>query len=153
MSADEPERPGHHTPRGFRNLLDTRMLLPGAWPRMLWQQLTGRKQRRPASALPTAWPGPSAHAAPPASGLRVTWLGHSSLLLELGSTVIVTDPVWSEWASPVRRVGPRRFHPPPIPLAALPRPQLALISHNHYDHLDQAAIRQLDHAGLEFIVP
>lgn len=74
----------------------------------------------------------------------VTWIGHSTLLLQMGGLNIVTDPVFSERASPVQFAGPKRYQPPGIALKDLPRIDLVLISHNHYDHLDAAAVRALN---------
>ena len=79
----------------------------------------------------------------PSSGLRLTWLGHSTLLIEIDDARVLTDPVWSERASPLPFAGPRRFHPPPAALAALPPLDAVILSHDHYDHLDRATILRL----------
>jgi len=79
----------------------------------------------------------------PAGDCRVTWVGHSTCLVQAGAINILTDPVWSERASPVQWAGPRRLVPAAVPLAALPPIDLVLISHNHYDHFDVATIREL----------
>jgi L-ascorbate metabolism protein UlaG (beta-lactamase superfamily) len=79
----------------------------------------------------------------PASGLRLTWLGHSTLLIELDGVRLLTDPVWGERASPFRLIGPRRFQPVPVRLRDLPPVDAVLISHDHYDHLDYPTIRAL----------
>jgi N-acyl-phosphatidylethanolamine-hydrolysing phospholipase D len=73
----------------------------------------------------------------------VTWIGHSSVLLQLGTLNILTDPMWSERASPVRRVGPRRLMTPGVDFDALPPIDVVLLSHNHYDHLDAATVRRM----------
>lgn len=85
----------------------------------------------------------SAYLTPPASGLRVTWMGHSSLLVEIDGTNVLIDPVWDERASPVQWAGPKRFFSPPLALEHLPRIDVVLISHDHYDHLGEATIRRL----------
>lgn len=82
-------------------------------------------------------------AQPPSSGLRITWLGHSSVLLEIDGHRILTDPVWSRRASPFRFVGPTRFHNPPLALEDLPDIDVVVLSHDHYDHLDEQTIRRL----------
>jgi L-ascorbate metabolism protein UlaG (beta-lactamase superfamily) len=110
---------------------------------------TGTELRTPSCALPLGVPQ---LAAPPASGLRLTWLGHSSTLIELDGVAVLTDPHWSERASPSTLVGPRRFHPPPLPLEQLPRLDAVLISHDHYDHLDMATVRALARTGVAFHV-
>jgi L-ascorbate metabolism protein UlaG (beta-lactamase superfamily) len=83
----------------------------------------------------------------PESGLRVTWMGHSSLLVEIDGVRVLIDPVWDERASPMRWAGPKRFYAPPVRLQDLPRVDVVLVSHDHYDHLGEATIREL--AGLE----
>jgi L-ascorbate metabolism protein UlaG (beta-lactamase superfamily) len=77
---------------------------------------------------------------PPASGLRVTWFGHSAVLLEIDGRRLLTDPVWSDRASPLTWVGPRRWFMPPIALAELPPIDAVVISHDHFDHLDRRSI-------------
>src|SRR6185369_1960412 len=90
---------------------------PWAWIR---GTLFGKEMRSPSCPLPLARGGAEALRAPPVSGLRVTWLGHSTSLIELDGARILTDPVWSERASPSTLAGPRHFHPPPLALDALP---------------------------------
>ncbi|MFN2362016.1 MAG: MBL fold metallo-hydrolase [Marinobacter sp.] len=74
---------------------------------------------------------------------QLVWLGHASFLFQYRGLNVLTDPVLSDRASPFRLVGPRRFTPPALTVADMPRIHLVLISHNHYDHLDEATIRQL----------
>jgi len=78
---------------------------------------------------------------PPESGLRITWVGHSSLLIEIDEKTILTDPVWSQRASFTQFMGPKRFFEPPLTLSELPPLDAIIISHDHYDHLDKAAIK------------
>ncbi|EPQ3662774.1 TPA: hypothetical protein L5Q50_004630 [Pseudomonas aeruginosa] len=70
-------------------------------------------------------------------------LGHSTLLLKLAGSWWLTDPVFSERASPLPFAGPKRFHAPPVALADLPPIRGVILSHDHYDHLDRAAIKAL----------
>ena len=70
-------------------------------------------------------------------------MGHSSFLLQLGGVNVLTDPVWSERASPVQWAGPRRLSPPGVPFERLPPIDLVVQSHNHYDHLDDTTVRRL----------
>ena len=79
----------------------------------------------------------------PASGLRVTWIGHSSLLLEIDGVRVLIDPVWEERASPMRWAGPKRFFAAPLQLEDLPEVDVVLVSHDHYDHLGEVTIRRL----------
>lgn len=75
--------------------------------------------------------------------LIVTWLGHSTTLLQIGGLNVLTDPVWAERASPVRFAGPRRRLPAAITIDQLPPIDAVVISHNHYDHLDLSTVRQI----------
>jgi len=90
---------------------------------------------------------------PPASGLRITWLSHSTLLIEIDGLRVLIDPVWGERASPFNWLGPERFFPPPLPFEQLPGLDVVVISHDHYDHLDFPTIRRLVDDGVPFVVP
>lgn len=84
--------------------------------------------------------------APPPSGLRITWLGHSTLLIEIDGVRVLTDPIFGERASPFDWIGPRRWYAPPIPFdafASMPRVDAILISHDHYDHLQRDTIERI----------
>ena len=85
----------------------------------------------------------TAYRTPPKTGLRVTWFGHSSSLVEIDGVRVLIDPVWDERAAPVQWAGPKRFFPPTIDLEALPRIDVVLISHDHYDHLGAGSVRRL----------
>ena len=89
----------------------------------------------------------------PATGLRITWMGHSTVLIEIDGHRVLTDPNWSERASPLTWMGPRRWYPPVMPLAELPALDAVLISHDHYDHLDRATVVALNQRAVKFIVP
>ena len=110
---------------------------------------TSNRSRRCRSCAPIRRPWPSR----PPSGLRVTWFGHSSTLLEVDGTRVLTDPIWSERASPVAWAGPHRWYPPTIALAQLPPVDAVLISHDHYDHLDMPTIVAMRSWKNVFIVP
>jgi N-acyl-phosphatidylethanolamine-hydrolysing phospholipase D len=75
--------------------------------------------------------------------LSVTWIGHSTFLIRSAGISVLTDPIWSERASPVPFAGPRRHTPPGVPLEELPPVNAVFISHDHYDHLDDATTRFL----------
>jgi len=83
------------------------------------------------------------YATEPASGLRVTWFGHSASLVEIDGFRVLIDPVWEQRASPFRFFGPKRFFQPTLELVDLPVIDVVLISHDHYDHLGAETIRQL----------
>ncbi len=103
--------------------------------------------------VPTVRPTATAFAAPPADGLRITWFGHSSVLVEIDGARVLTDPMWSETAGPVGWAGPSRWYAPLIDIADLPPIDAVMISHDHYDHLDEATVRALDARGTTFVVP
>ncbi|MFB7306948.1 MBL fold metallo-hydrolase [Streptomyces sp. NPDC056192] len=92
-------------------------------------------------------------ARPPASGLRLTWMGHSSVLAEIDGRRVLFDPVWGERCSPFAFAGPKRLHPVPLPLATLGPLDAVVISHDHYDHLDLPTIRALAGTDTVFVVP
>ncbi|PXX89553.1 phospholipase [Marinobacter vulgaris] len=79
----------------------------------------------------------------PPEAPQLTWLGHASFLFQYRGLNVLTDPVLSDRASPFRLVGPKRFTPPALTVADMPPIHLVLISHNHYDHLDEATVHQL----------
>jgi L-ascorbate metabolism protein UlaG (beta-lactamase superfamily) len=89
----------------------------------------------------------------PASGLRITWLGHSTLLVEIDGKRVLFDPVWSERSSPFSWAGPKRFHKPPLAFEELPAIDVVAISHDHYDHLDHQTILRLAEKDVQFVVP
>ncbi|HEY5377166.1 MAG TPA: MBL fold metallo-hydrolase [Polyangiaceae bacterium] len=104
--------------------------------------LCGGQRRTPRAPLPSHSPVQGWQQAPE-TGLRSTWLGHSTVLLELDGARVLTDPVWGERASPVSFAGPKRFQPVPISVAALPKLDAVIVSHDHYDHLDYPTILEL----------
>jgi L-ascorbate metabolism protein UlaG (beta-lactamase superfamily) len=75
--------------------------------------------------------------------MRVTWIGHATVLIQTQGLNILTDPIWSERASPFSFVGPRRVRAPGVRFEDLPKIDLVLISHNHYDHMDLPTLRRL----------
>jgi L-ascorbate metabolism protein UlaG (beta-lactamase superfamily) len=87
----------------------------------------------------------------PESGLRITWMGHACVLIEIDGKRILTDPVWSKRASFSSFFGPKRFFKAPIALEDLPELDAIIISHDHYDHLDKATIKYFAGTGTPFI--
>lgn len=141
---------------GFRNLHPVLAGLrdPSAARPTLSDFLCGAsdgRRRMPSAPLPSVDPRPAWQRAP-ASGLRATWLGHSTLLIEIDGVRVLTDPVWGARASPSRIAGPKRFQPVPVRLRALPPVDVVIVSHDHYDHLDYPTIRALArHTTVPFV--
>lgn len=125
---------------------------PGQMGSTLREYLFGAPgvERRPSRDLPVETPLPG-WTRPAASGLRVTWLGHSTTLLEIDGARVLTDPVWGQRVSPVSFVGPRRFHPAPVAIEQLPPLDAVLVSHDHFDHLDYPTIRALAKLEVPFV--
>jgi L-ascorbate metabolism protein UlaG (beta-lactamase superfamily) len=107
--------------------------------------LFGGRKRRPKKPITVESPV-TAWSTPPESGLRVTWFGHSTLLVEIGGARILIDPVFGDYASPGWYAGRKRFHPVPATLAELPELDAIILSHDHYDHLCTPTWRQLARA-------
>ena len=121
----------------------------------IWREFLfgGSEYRTPDVPIPVVRRSRADYRTPPASGLRVTWLGHSTLLLEIDDRRVLIDPVWGERASPFSFMGPRRFHAPPLALAELPPVDVVVISHDHYDHLDMPTVKALAARGVRWVAP
>lgn len=111
------------------------------------------KNSVPKQALPVLHPRRQDLETDSASGLQATWLGHSTVYLEIDGIRVLTDPVWGRRASPFRWLGPKRFYSPLIEVEDLPIPDVVAISHDHYDHLDRDTLRRIRHWNTRFIVP
>ena len=137
---------------GFRNLhpIDPGLRDPSAAMPTLADFLWGGERRVPTRPLPADDPRPQ-WSRPGTTGLRATWLGHSTVLLEMQGWRVLTDPVWGQRASPLRLAGPKRFQPVPVRLRDLPPIDLVVISHDHYDHLDFPTIRALAKTPVHFV--
>jgi L-ascorbate metabolism protein UlaG (beta-lactamase superfamily) len=84
--------------------------------------------------------------------IQITWVGHATFLVQMAGLNILTDPIWSARASPVRWAGPKRFSRPGLPFDALPAIDAVLVSHTHYDHLDRPTVLKLGNAP-RYVVP
>lgn len=147
--------PPHHTADGFRNLHEEPALSRLKLLQWLLLRMFSPAREHDAAAVPQVAVDPARLKVPPAA-LRATWLGHATVLLQSGSFNLLTDPVFSERASPLTWIGPKRRTPLPLSPADLPTLDAVLISHNHYDHLDIASLRALarqDGGEPLFIVP
>ena len=145
--------PSHHLERGFRNL-NPDYARPGFWTR--WKFVIPRLLRSTFASRAAFPVGESSGQAFRKNGdaATVTWVGHSTLLVQLDGVNLLTDPTWSERASPVAFAGPRRVVPPAVRFEDLPPIDLVLVSHDHYDHLDGPTIARLWAAHRpRFLVP
>jgi len=115
---------------------------PGTRMDVAREYFFGGQPRRPPTPLPAENPLP-ALSRPIDTGFRTTWLGHSTVLLELDGMRVLTDPVWSDRISPFGIAAPRRFQPVPMRIDALPALDAIVISHDHFDHLDQPTVAVL----------
>ncbi len=83
----------------------------------------------------------------------LTWIGHSTFLVRMDGVTFLTDPIFSDHASPLPFAGPRRVVPTGVPLEALPPVDFVLLSHDHYDHADWPSVKRLAALGVRFVVP
>ncbi|MGA9028336.1 MAG: MBL fold metallo-hydrolase [Steroidobacteraceae bacterium] len=139
--------PHHHTARGFRNNY-VGSVTKSLGEVLCWQIQRVRAGLPPAPRVPT--PSQTAdlefierNARPPDMVPAVTWIGHASALVQADGLNVLTDPIFSRRASPLRFMGPARAQPPGLRLDELPHIDVVVISHNHYDHLDRDSIRSL----------
>jgi L-ascorbate metabolism protein UlaG (beta-lactamase superfamily) len=110
----------------------------------------GSSRQHPSEPVPLVTPDPSLAA----DDLAVTWYGHSSAVIEIDGYRVLADPVWSDRCSPSKTIGPRRLHPVPAPLEAMPAIDAVIISHDHYDHLDIDTVKQVARTQrAKFFVP
>jgi L-ascorbate metabolism protein UlaG (beta-lactamase superfamily) len=135
----------------FENVLPR---IDGPYVRMMREFFFGgSKHRVPDAPLPVEQRTAADYATPPASGLRLTWLGHSTMILEIDGARVLIDPVWGERVSPFPFFGPKRFFAPPLAMAELPPVDVVVISHDHYDHLDVPTVKMLLERDVQWIVP
>ena len=136
----------------FRNIAPVRAGLrdPTAKFPSLADFLCGGTRRVPTAPLPAQDPRADWLRAPD-TGLRATWLGHSTVLLEIDGARVLTDPVWGARASPSQLAGPKRFQPVPVALDALPAIDAVILSHDHYDHLCHPTVKALARTAIPFV--
>ncbi|MBS6360518.1 MBL fold metallo-hydrolase [Burkholderia sp.] len=148
LSSLSPQHDGER----FRNVAPRPVDGIGKTLRIMWNLLLNKpRDTVPAGALPVdVLTREQLDAAPDRSLYR---LGHSTVLLKLRGGFWLTDPVFAERASPFRRLGPKRFHAPPIALADLPPLAGVILSHDHYDHLDRDTVLALDATTERFLTP
>ncbi|HWJ33982.1 MAG TPA: MBL fold metallo-hydrolase [Steroidobacteraceae bacterium] len=138
----------HHTPAGYRNNY-AESVTKSLRDLLRWQWDRYRNRLPPAAQIPTPVVVPDQAfilrnaVAGPAMVHTVTWVGHATTLVQASGLNVLTDPIFSQRASPIAYAGPRRAQGPGIALAALPHIDVVVISHNHYDHLDRETIKAL----------
>lgn len=138
----------HHRPDGFQN--NHVVFEPKGLGQLLrWRWQAWQQGLPPSPATPTPVVAPDLafiHANAKAGAAMepaITWIGHATMLAQFAGQTLITDPMFSDRASPLSFVGPLRAQPPGVALKDLPRIDVVLISHNHYDHLDEASVRAL----------
>jgi L-ascorbate metabolism protein UlaG (beta-lactamase superfamily) len=148
LSSTSPQHDGEH----FRNVKPRPVEGLGKTLRIVWNVLLNKPRgTEPSGALPLdARTRADLDAAPDRSLFR---LGHSTMLLKLRGQFWLTDPVFAERASPFKRMGPKRFHAPPIARDALPPLRGVILSHDHYDHLDRETVLALAETTGVFLTP
>jgi L-ascorbate metabolism protein UlaG (beta-lactamase superfamily) len=127
----------------FHNTAKLDARLKGGTVPIMREFLFGGRKRKPPGVIPVASPLDAWATPVGTSGLRVTWLGHSTMLLELDGLRVITDPVFGNRLGPVSFAGPKRFHAPPVTVSQLPKLDAILVSHDHYDHLCKTTMREL----------
>lgn len=149
-----PPKPPHHREGGFSNSDPSVVIGNFPWYEMVWRGLRGdfKPLRQPVkgyAAFAKEWSVPVDHARIAQRQLSpvVTWLGHVSMLLQVGGLNVLTDPTLADFAGPYGRFGAERMVPAPLRGDALPPIDVLLISHNHYDHLCDATIGALVASG------
>lgn len=135
----DPNKP-HHTPEGFRNV-------PASPHKSFWDVLKWRFNSK------KGFPKPPANSLPQiqtdlaklfsSKENWITWVGHSTSLIQMEGKILLTDPQFSQRSSPVSFAGPKRYMPTPFPIESIPKVDYVLISHDHYDHLDDTSIRKI----------
>ncbi len=128
----------------FQNPVPTEVGATKHLPTIIKRLITNKAEAMPMQQLGPFHTDVSTYKTAPASGLRITLIGHSSLLVEIDGTTLLIDPVFSDRASMVQWFGPKRFYPPPFAMEDLPPIDAVLLTHDHYDHLDSHALQQLD---------
>lgn len=134
-------RPAHHAERGFRNLDPTyEYPLIGRTIRLIRRGFEPVPQRGPA---PDVLANDGVELRANGYAPTITWIGHSTFLVQIDGVNILTDPHWGDRASPVAFAGPKRLVPPGMRFEDLPPIHAVAISHDHYDHLDEATVQRL----------
>ena len=141
----------HFDGKKFLNPVPTDVMGKGAFARIMKMYLQKHPNRTPSAPLGPFHTDLTKLKKLSADTVVVTWLGHSSLLIEVDGKRFLTDPLWCNRASPFKAIGPRRFFDNPISINNLPSIDYILLSHDHYDHLDKKSILYLLSKGIKII--
>jgi len=136
-------KPAERIGKRYQNPVPTSVGGPSMLFKVIVRYLQNKEERTPKRPLGPFHTDVEVYEMPPATGLRVTWFGHSSSLIEIDGVRILIDPVWDERAAPVEWAGPKRFFAPTLQLEQLPRIDAVLLSHDHYDHLGARTVQRL----------
>ena len=150
----------HHTPEGFKNNYSASATRSqGDFFRWQYERLLNQLPKAPQTSTTTVAPDLGfihGNAKAPTMQPAISWIGHATMLVQADGLNVLTDPIFSERASPVQSFGPKRVHPPALNIDQLPNIDVVLISHNHYDHLDKNSVLALANRAQTatlFIVP
>ena len=141
----------HYDPKAQRFFNPEPKAAPSGVASAVWKMLTDAQAMRPPKPLPTVQPDWQAFLAAPEGKSRFVWFGHSTLLMRVGGQTVITDPVFGDTVSPVPLMM-HRFQRPPAELADIPTPDVVLVSHSHYDHLEKDTVQALAARGSRFVV-
>lgn len=135
------------------NYVNGKFIYPAEWEEegLEETEYVSDKGKKPQEEIPAEQP--SFDEADGTDDVKITWFGHSALLLQMHGLNILIDPMFGERSSPVSFAGPKRFGNPPAEISELPHIDVVVLSHDHYDHLDMDSIKQLDEKTDRFLVP
>ena len=154
LTAQEIKKPAHHIKDGFTNPFPT-WEQKGFGDFLQWsviERIKGNKPPRPDQYEFEVVKNDGKFLRSNRDQYTVTWIGHSTLLMQLQGLNILTDPIWSERCAPFQFIGPRRQVAPGLAMEDLPEIDIVLISHNHYDHLDRLTLKALGNKPF-YLVP
>ncbi|GAA4923231.1 MBL fold metallo-hydrolase [Mucilaginibacter defluvii] len=144
-------QPAKKEGKKFANIIPTDAAGLGRMLPILREYMLNKEENVPKKTLGPFKTDAALYSTPPATGLRITWIGHSSIIIEIDGKRLLTDPVWSQRVSFTQRMGPKRFFDAPLSLNQLPHIDAVISSHDHYDHLDENTIKYLATKNIPFI--
>lgn len=147
-SEEYKKRASNYINDKFRNLEEFKLLDNNVTDKNIFMSNKGKK---PKDEIPVKRPVFSN--SPLSEDLTITWLGHSSIFLQMSGQNILFDPIFSDFASPMQFMGPKRFSKNPIKISDLPNIDIVIITQDHYDHLDYNTIKQIDKIVSKYVVP